>query len=63
MDKQAMPILAKPIQSNGVSAEPQERSYNAVTIAAHKEAQDIINGIKKTKSYGSAEEFLADLKS
>ena len=35
---------------------------NAVTVAALKEGRDIRNGKKKTKSYHSADEFLADLK-
>jgi hypothetical protein len=62
MDNQATPILAKSPPSSGSSAESQETTYNAVTLAAHKEAQEIMNGAKKTKSYSSAEEFLADLK-
>ena len=61
MDKQETPILAKSTPSGG-STETQERVFNAVSLAAHKEAQEIMNGIKKTKSYNSAEEFLADLK-
>ena len=71
MDKQAVPILAKSAPSGGGPAETYSCSFcgnsqhipNAVTIAALKDGQDIKSGKKKTKSYSSAEEFLADLKS
>jgi hypothetical protein len=62
MDKKTTPILAKSTPSGDSSAEPHEKTYNAVTLKAHKEAQEIMNGKKKAKSYISAEEFLADLK-
>jgi hypothetical protein len=61
MDNQKTPILAKSVSSGSNYTEPQE-TYNSVTIAAHKEAQDIMSGKKKTKTYHSSEEFLADLK-
>ena len=63
MDKKATPFLAKSPSSAGIStAEHQEEAYNAITVAAHEEAQKIMAGKKKTKTYSSAEEFLADLK-
>ena len=70
MDKQTTPILAKSAPSGGNPAETyicpvcgkSQHVPNAVTIAALQEGQDIKNGKKKTKSYNSAEEFLADLK-
>jgi hypothetical protein len=71
MNKHIVPVLAKsPSSSDSSSAAEtwdcplcaEYHTPNAVTIAAHKEAQDIMNGKKKTKTYHSAEEFLADLK-
>jgi len=65
MQKTETSILAKSTSSSGESAaqhNPKDRLYNATTIAAHKEAQDIMSGKKKIKSYSSAEEFLEDLK-
>jgi hypothetical protein len=62
MDNQQTPVLAKSFPSNGNYAETQENSFNAVIMAAHKEAQDIMSGKKKTKTYHSAEEYLTDLK-
>jgi hypothetical protein len=62
MNNQKTPVLAKSSPSGDNYAETQENSFNAVTMAAHKEAQDIMSGKKKTKIYHSADEFLADLK-
>jgi hypothetical protein len=71
MDKQAVAILVKSSPSGGGVSTPEtficplcDKSYtpNAVTIMAHKEAQDIMSGKKRTKTYRSAEEFLAELK-
>jgi NAD(P)H-hydrate repair Nnr-like enzyme with NAD(P)H-hydrate epimerase domain len=62
MNNQKTPVLAKSSPSGGNYAQTQENSFNAVTMAAHKEAQDIKKKKKKTKTYHSAEEFLADLK-
>jgi hypothetical protein len=49
MGKQNTPILAKSVPSGGNYAEPQEKSYNAVTMAALQETSDIMNGKKKVK--------------
>jgi len=49
MDKQTTPILAKSAQSGGDCAEPQEKAYNAVTMAALQETSDIMSGKKKVK--------------
>jgi hypothetical protein len=49
MDKQTTPILAKSAPSGGDCAEPQERAYNAVTMAALQETSDIMSGKKKVK--------------
>ena len=63
MQNTETPILAKSTSSSGEgAANPKDRLYNSTTIAAHKEAQDIMSGKKKTESYSSAEEFLEDLK-
>ena len=63
MQKTETPILAKSISSSVESgSNPKDRIYNATTIAAHKEAQDIMSGKKKTESYSSVKEFLDDLK-
>ena len=54
---------SKTVPSSGKSSvNPKVRVFNAKTTAAHKEAQDIMSGKKKTESYSSAEEFLEDLK-
>ena len=71
MDKQTAPILAKSAPSGGGDpaemyicpfCDKSKHNPNAVTITALDEGRDIRNGKKKTKSYNSAEEFLADLK-
>jgi len=49
MDKQSAPILAKSAPSGGDYAEPQERAYNAVTMAALQETSDIMSGKRKVK--------------
>ena len=49
MNKQAASILAKSVPSGGGSAEPQERTYNAATMAALQETDDIMGGRKKVK--------------
>jgi len=49
MDNQKSPILAKSAPSGGSYTEPQEKSFNAATMAALQETSDIMNGKKKIK--------------
>jgi len=49
MDNQKTPILAKSAPSVGNYTEPQEKSFNAVTMAALQETSDIMSGKKKVK--------------
>jgi hypothetical protein len=46
MEKQTILILAKST-SSGDYAESQEKTYNAVTMAAMQETSDIMSGKKK----------------
>jgi predicted nucleic-acid-binding Zn-ribbon protein len=73
MNKQPTSFFDKSISTSGNSASASSEMYvcpccgkhehtpNAVTVAAHKEVLDIKSGKKQTKTYHSAEEFLADL--
>ena len=49
MNNQKTPVLAKSSASGGSYAEPQEKSFNAATMAAIQEARDIMSGKKKVK--------------
>ena len=49
MDKQKTLVLAEPAPFGGNYAEPQEKSFNAVTMAALQETSDIMSGKKKVK--------------
>ena len=49
MDKQKTPVLAKSAPSSSNHAKPQEKSFNAATMAALQETSDIMNGKKKVK--------------
>jgi len=49
MDKQKTPVLAKSAPSGGNHAEPRNKSFNAVTMAALQESSDIMSGKKKVK--------------
>jgi hypothetical protein len=48
MKKQKTPVLAKSAPS-GSYAGPQEKPFNAVTMAALQEGSDIMSGKKKVK--------------
>jgi hypothetical protein len=49
MDMQKTPVLAKSGPSGGNYSESQEKSFNAVTMAALQETSDIMSGQKKVK--------------
>ncbi|MDR0473738.1 MAG: hypothetical protein LBH43_08745 [Treponema sp.] len=49
MDKQKTPVLVKSAPSGGSYAGPQEKSFNAATMAALQEGSDIMSGKKKVK--------------
>ena len=49
MNKQTTLVLAKSAPSGGDYTEPQERAYNAVTMAALQETSDIMSDKKKVK--------------
>ena len=49
MDIQKTPVLAKSAPSSGNHTNPQEKSFNAATMAALQETNDIMNGKKKVK--------------
>ena len=49
MKHQVIPILARSAPSSGSSASAEERTYNAATLAAMKEASEIMSGKKKVK--------------
>ena len=51
MENQASPFLTKSAPSGSGSAEPQEGTYNATTMAALQETSDIMSGKKKVKWY------------
>ena len=54
-------FLRQLINHDGLPFEVVNPRYNEETIAAFREAEDIIAGRVKTKSYASAEEFFADM--
>ena len=54
-------FLRQMIYRDGMPFEVVKPRYNAETLAAFQEAEDIIAGRVKTKSYASAEEFFADM--
>jgi len=49
MNIQKTPVLAKSVPSGGSYAEPQEKSFNAVTMAALQETSNIMSGKRKIK--------------
>jgi hypothetical protein len=49
MDMQKTPVLAKSGSSGVNCSESQEKSFNAVTMAALQETSDIMSGKKKVK--------------
>ena len=54
-------FLRQMIYRDGLPFEVVNPRYNAETLAAFREAEDIIAGRKVVKSYNSAEEMIADI--
>lgn len=54
-------FLRQLINHDGLPFEVRNPRFNAETIAAFQEAEDIIAGRRQVKSYASAEEMIADI--
>lgn len=54
-------FLRQMINHDGLPFEVANPRFNAESIAAFKEAEDIIAGRKRVKSYDSAGEMIADI--